>query len=56
MNEQYIIEDTRYLESFKDKSFGGFKKTDVIKTRSSKITGVAAEAPGSLAFHLTPLD
>jgi hypothetical protein len=32
MNEQYIIEDTRYLESFKDKSFGGFKKTDVIKT------------------------
>ena len=26
MNKQYIIEDTRYLESFKDKSFGGFKK------------------------------
>ena len=32
MNEQYIIEDTRFLESFKDKSFSGFKKTDVIKT------------------------
>ena len=31
MNKQYIIEDTRFLESFKDKSFSGFKKTDVIK-------------------------
>ncbi len=32
MNENYIIKDTRYLENFKDKSFSGFKKTDVIKT------------------------
>ena len=36
MNEQYIIEDTRYLESFKDKSFSGFKKTDVIKKTCNK--------------------
>jgi hypothetical protein len=32
MNQTYLIEDTRYLEEFKDKSFSGFKKTDVIKT------------------------
>ena len=32
MDEQFIIQDTRYLEDFKDKSFSGFKKSDVIKT------------------------
>ena len=32
MDEQFIIQDTRYLENFKDKSFSGFKKTEVIKT------------------------
>jgi len=32
MNEIYLIEDTRFLEQFKDKSFSGFKKTEVIKT------------------------
>ena len=32
MDEQFIIQDTRHLEDFKDKSFSGFKKTDVIKT------------------------
>jgi len=32
MNEQYLIQDIRHLDEFKDKSFSGFKKTDVIKT------------------------
>ena len=32
MDPQFIIEDTRHLEDFKDKSFAGFKKTDVLKT------------------------
>ncbi len=32
MDPQFIIEDTRHLEDFKDKSFSGFKKTDVLKT------------------------
>ena len=32
MNEIFLIEDTRFLEHFKDKSFSGFKKSDVIKT------------------------
>ena len=32
MNQSFLIEDTRYLEDFKDKSFSSFKKTDVIKT------------------------
>jgi len=32
MDEQFIIKDTRHLEDFKDKSFSGFKKTDVLKT------------------------
>ncbi len=32
MNQTFLIEDNRYLEDFKDKSFSGFKKTDVIKT------------------------
>jgi hypothetical protein len=32
MDEQFLIEDTRHLDDFKDKSFSGFKKTDVIKT------------------------
>lgn len=31
MNEQFLIEDTRFIEEFKDKSFNGFKKTDVVK-------------------------
>jgi len=37
MNEQYLIQDTRYLEDFKDKSFSGFKKSDVIKTLFTSI-------------------
>ena len=32
MNEVYMICDTRHLDDFKDKSFSGFKKTDVFKT------------------------
>ena len=32
MDENFIIQDTRHLEDFKDKTFSGFKKTDVIKT------------------------
>ena len=32
MDEQFIIKDTRHLEDFKDKTFSGFKKSDVIKT------------------------
>ena len=32
MDEQFLIQDTRHLEDFKDKTFSGFKKTDVIKT------------------------
>ena len=32
MDEQFLIQDTRHLEDFKDKSFSGFKKTDVLKT------------------------
>ena len=32
MNEIFLIEDTRFLEHFKDISFSGFKKSDVIKT------------------------
>ena len=33
MFEQFLIQDvTRFIEEFKDKSFNGFKKTDVIKT------------------------
>jgi hypothetical protein len=32
MDPQFLIEDTRHLEDFKDKSYSGFKKTDVIKT------------------------
>ena len=32
MNDIFLIEDTRFLEHFKDKSFSGFKKTSVIKT------------------------
>ena len=32
MDEQFLIQDTRHLESFKDKSFSGFKKTEVLKT------------------------
>ena len=32
MDEIFLIEDTRFLEHFKDKSFSGFKKSDVIKT------------------------
>ncbi len=32
MNDMFLIEDTRLLEQFKDKSFSGFKKTEVIKT------------------------
>ena len=30
MNDQYKIIDTRNLESFKQKSFSGYKKNDVI--------------------------
>jgi len=32
MDEQFLIQDTRHLEEFKDKSFSGFKKSEVIKT------------------------
>jgi hypothetical protein len=32
MNEDYLIEDKRYICSFKTKTFSGFKKTDVINT------------------------
>ena len=32
MDEQFIIQDTRHIDEFKDKSFSGFKKSDVIKT------------------------
>jgi len=32
MDPQFLIEDTRHLEDFKDKSFSGFKKTEVFKT------------------------
>jgi hypothetical protein len=32
MDDRFIIKDTRSLEQFKDKSFSGFKKTDVLKT------------------------
>ena len=32
MNEAFLIEDNRHLEDFRDKSFSGFKKTDVFKT------------------------
>ena len=32
MDEQFLIQDTRHLDEFKDKSFSGFKKTDVLKT------------------------
>jgi hypothetical protein len=32
MDDQFLIKDTRHLEDFKDKSFCGFKKTDVFKT------------------------
>ena len=32
MNEIFLIQDNRHLEEFKDKSFCGFKKTEVYKT------------------------
>ena len=32
MDEIYIIKDTRYIDEFKDKTFSGFKKSDVLKT------------------------
>jgi len=32
MDELYIIKDSRHIEEFKDKTFSGFKKIDVIKT------------------------
>ena len=32
MDEQFMIRDNRHLEEFKDKTFSGFKKNDVIKT------------------------
>jgi len=32
MDEQFMIQDTRHLEDFKDKSFSGFKKSEVLKT------------------------
>jgi hypothetical protein len=32
MNVSFVIQDTRYLEDFKGKSFSGFKKNEVIKT------------------------
>ena len=32
MDENFLIQDTRHLEGFKDKSFSGFKKTDVLST------------------------
>ena len=32
MDEVFLIEDNRHLEDFRDKSFAGFKKTDVFKT------------------------
>ena len=31
MDDKYIIEDDREIESFKVKTFSGFKRTDVIK-------------------------
>lgn len=31
MDSQFLIEDVRHIEEFKQKSFSGFKKTDVIK-------------------------
>ena len=32
MNQEYIIKDPRPLEAFKDKTFSGFKKRDVINS------------------------
>ena len=32
MDSQFIIEDIRHKEDFRDKSFSGFKKTEIIKT------------------------
>lgn len=37
MNEEFIIQDTRHLTDFKEKSFSGFKKKDVIKTLFTSI-------------------
>ena len=31
MDSQFLIEDVGHIEEFKQKSFSGFKKTDVIK-------------------------
>ena len=43
MNQNFLIEDTRYLHDFKDKSFSGFKKTDVIKTLFKSIETAKVE-------------
>ena len=32
MDDQFLIQDIRHIEEFKDKSFSGFKKTEVFKT------------------------
>ena len=45
MDEIYIIKDTRYIDEFKDKTFSGFKKSDVLKTliksiKKIKINGI----------------
>ena len=37
MDSQFIIEDIRHKEDFRDKSFSGFKKTEIIKTLSKCI-------------------
>ena len=45
MDEQFIIQDTRHIEDFRDKSFSGFKKTDVIKAlHKSMETGKVEDA------------
>ena len=48
---KFLIEDTRFLEQFKDKSFSGFKKSDVIKTLFKSIETGKVENASSLEIY-----